>query len=162
MQTYSSTWGSASNYLDMDKIFTVLTVFFAFNFTSPVQYAPTTLGPQHLSGYLNTLPALVASIALTAGLLYAWIKTLRHTQPRQSLFLGLTAWIVVMTLFYIYFNPLEAVLYASQITAPLVFIFAIGIEQLPIAPRIKYTALGIILALLAWNNIAALYGGFAG
>jgi hypothetical protein len=72
---------------------------------------------------------------------------------------GLLSWMVLMTLFYTYFNPREAMLYSSQILLPLTFVLALAFETVRVRAPIKYGVVATACALLALNNCLVLYGG---
>jgi hypothetical protein len=63
-----------------------------------------------------------------------------------------------MVLFYIYFNPHEAILYSSQLLLPLVFLFAAAFDKVQGNPRIKYNVSIAVVVLIAFNNCLTLYG----
>lgn len=153
---YSSQWASPFNLLNPAFIATVFVDFYLFSIASPVGYLPFGLGWQDWPAYwqtpLGALLALLVPATLGAGLVIAF-------QRRNSFDLALLAWVGVMTLFYIYFNPLEAMLYASLILAPLMIVLSRTMQNLPIPAKFRR---GIVLALvlaLAVNNLSALLAG---
>ena len=69
--------------------------------------------------------------------------------------LGLIAWVVTMTAFYIYFNPDGVMLYAVQVA--FVPLFLAAREFAGITSTFKYVCLAGFLVLMILRNVSALY-----
>lgn len=155
---YSSSWASPLNWLNPHYAATVLVDFFVFSIATPVPYLPFALGwldwPRYWHTPLGALLSLLVPVAVLGGLVVALRK-------KQAFDLAVLAWVGVMTAFYIYFNPLEAMLYASQILAALVIVLAGAFQQAPGTPRVRRAILLAFVLALAVHNVPALWAGLA-
>lgn len=156
---YASQWASPANLVNAHYIATVVENFFLFSIASPVRHLPFSLGWQDWSAYWQTPTGALLSLAVPAALAAGLAVTFGERKPFQ---LSVLAWVGVMTVFYTYFNPLEAMLYASQVLAPLVIVLAPAFERLPLHPRLKMGLLAVFVMVLAANNLPALYAGLPG
>lgn len=149
---YSNQWASWRNLFSFDRIGTVLTNFYLFGVVSPVKYLPAILGWQALIGYVSSV---LAGAAASLWALLLFVNFCGCGAFNRALWV----WMAGITLFYIYFNPVEAMLYASQIMLPLMLVTADGWGRLGIPAR---WGVGLLLLLLAVNNCLALYTGVPG
>lgn len=156
---YSSQWASSLNLLNPGYVGTVLVDFFLFSIASPVQHLPFGLGWQNWPAYWQTPSGALLGLLVPAVL---GIGLITACQKRNPFDLALLAWVGVMTLFYIYFNPLEAMLYASQILAPLMIVLSRAFQSLPVLARVRRGILMLLVMALAWQNLAALWAGPVG
>lgn len=155
---YASSWASVGNLLDMGSVATVMIDFFFFSVLSPTGQLPSTLGWQDLPGYWRSPLGTVLFALLVSYICYGLFAAIKH-QKSHPLAGGLLSWVLVMSVFHIYFNPQEAMLYSTQILLPLTFILALAFETIRVRARIKYGVMATACALLALNNCLALYAG---
>ena len=155
---YASTWVSIRNLLDMGSVATVIIDFFFYSVLSPTGQLPSSLGWQDLSGYWRSPLGTVLFPLLASFICYGLFAAIKHHKS-HPLAGSLLSWMLLMTLFYTYFNPREAILYSSQILVPLSFILALAFETIRVRVRIKYGVMATGCALLALNNCLSLYGG---
>jgi hypothetical protein len=157
-QSYSSRWASLTNFLHVNNYATVFANFFLFAVVSPGGYLPAVLGPQDVAGYFSSFFRTLLICMWVGGLIYAIVITAR-AKVDKWLYVGLYAWILVMTLFYVYFNPKEALLYSSQTLFPLLFLFTQGFDLRSKFAKFQLLWLIIFCILLIINNGLAFYPG---
>lgn len=155
---YSGAWASPLNWLNPHYAATVLVDFFVFSIATPVPYLPFALGWQDWPRYWHTPLGALLSLSVPVAVLGGLGVALRK---RQAFDLAVLAWVGVMTAFYIYFNPLEAMLYASQILAALVIVLAGAFQQAPWTPRVRRAILLAFVVVLAVHNVPVLWAGLA-
>ena len=155
---YASKWASVGNLLDMGSVATVIVDFFFYSVLSPTGQLPGTLGWHDFSGYWHSPLGIVLFPLLASYICYGLFAAIKH-QKSHPLAGGLLSWVLVMSVFHIYFNPQEAMLYSTQILLPLTFILALAFETIRVRARIKYGVMATACALLALNNCLALYTG---
>ena len=153
---YASSWSSIGNLLDTGSVATVVVDFFFYSVLSPTRQLPSSLGWQSLSGYWSSPLGAVLFPLLAIYICYGLFAAIKHHKS-HPLVGGLLSWVVLMTLFYTYFNPREAMLYSSQILLPLTFVLALAFETVRVRARTKYGVLATACALLALNNCLTLY-----
>ncbi len=156
---YSSQWASPLNLLNPAYVATVFVDFFLFAIASPVNYLPFGLSWQDWPAYwqtpLGALLGLLVPATLSTGLVTAFCK-------RNPFDMALLAWVGVMTLFYIYFNPLEAMLYGSQILAPLMIVLSRAFKNLPVHVKLRRSVLLVLVVTMCINNLSALLANVPG
>jgi hypothetical protein len=155
---YTSSWASIGNLLDIGSVASVVVDFFFYSVLSPTRHPHGTWGWQGLSGYWSSPLGAVLFPLLAIYICYGIFAAIKHHKS-HPLAGSLLAWMVLMTLFYTYFNPREAMLYSSQILLPLTFVLALAFETVRVRERIKYGVVATACALLALNNCLVLYGG---
>lgn len=138
------------------SVASVVVDFFFCSVLSPARQLHSSLGWQDLSGYWSSPLGAVLFPLLASYICYGLFAAIKHhkSHPLAS---SLFSWMFLMTLFYIYFNPQEAMLYSSQILLPLTFILALAFETIRVRARIKYGVVATACALLALNNCLSLY-----
>ncbi|MEJ5226134.1 MAG: hypothetical protein WHV44_16860, partial [Anaerolineales bacterium] len=119
---------------------------------------PFALGWQDWPRYWHTPLGALLSLSVPVAVLGGLTAALRK---RQAFDLAVLAWVGVMTAFYIYFNPLEAMLYASQILAALVIVLAGAFQQTPGKPGVRRAILLSFVLALAVHNVPVLWTGLA-
>jgi hypothetical protein len=65
----------------------------------------------------------------------------------------------VITAFYIYFNPPDAMLYSIQLRPALFVLVALGALSLPGSPRAAVFALAVVVGLLGARNLPVVLTG---
>ncbi|MBW1697266.1 MAG: hypothetical protein JRH18_00735 [Deltaproteobacteria bacterium] len=127
-QKLVSRWASFSNYFDPVKWFNVGISFFIFGAISPLQELERSIRLEHALAYFHSpIKAVIVSI-FTA--LVAYSLTTAARRRTDMLLLASVTWIVVLYLFYVYFNPNEAFLYSPQIQVPFILILATGFDEI--------------------------------
>jgi hypothetical protein len=154
--SYSERWATLSHFLQIKNIGNVLVNFFYFAVISPVDSLPKTLHWQDGAGYFSAVLRIVLVVFWTVWLAYV-IYSLVKTRTVSMLHRAISAWIIAMTVFYIYFNPNEATLYSSQTILPIMLISADSFESMEFPQRFKISMLLTYCVLLAINNGIAFY-----
>jgi hypothetical protein len=147
-------WASLSHLLEPESIGLVLSNFFAYAVVSPVEKLRTYLVLSHAGGYFDSWLKGTLILVYAGFFVYVVVASWRK---RDSLVLALSVWIAILVIFYLYFNPLESMLYAPQILFPLTMIFAVRFREIGGQPGLKNACLLIFTLLLAWNNFSTLY-----
>ena len=155
---YAKKWASIGNLLDMGSVATVIVDFFFYSVLSPTGQLPRRLAWQDLSGYWHSWLGTLLFPLLASYICYGLFAAIKHHKS-HPLGGSLLSWMLLMLLFYIYFNPRDAMLYSSQILLPLTFILALAFETIRVRAPIKYGVMGTACALLALNNCLTLYAG---
>jgi hypothetical protein len=158
-RTYSSNWASLNNLLDLRILANVIVSFCFYSILSPVSHLPATLELQNISGYFQSPLGLVLFPIIVFGIFYGFLIAIIKNSKYQRLTVSLLPWILLMILFYTYFDPKDAILFSSQILLPILIILANTFETIRIKPSIKYYATLIVCALLAVNNFLCFYSG---
>jgi len=158
MKNYASDWASITNFLSARNYANVFLNFLLFAFISPVDYLPDTLSWQDGIGYFSTYLGIILFVFWGSWLLYS-AYYLVISQKIDKIDMALIAWVGVMMLFYVYFNPNEACLYASQTVLPILLICSKIFDNSLKSSKSKLYILVIFCLLLAINNGIAIYNG---
>lgn len=123
---YSQKYTSLSHFVEGEKIAGLLASVFAFAFVAPFDH-PT---PAHTAGDLALLfqsvpraGALLVTLALMVGAAIILVR-----QPDRRMAAGLVVAFASMLIFYIYFNPMEAMLYVSQTSLIMLVLLALAFK----------------------------------
>jgi len=156
---YSEKHASLANFIDPEKIMTVIINFFFFSILSPVSHLPNQLGLRDLIAFLQSPIGILLFLFIFSIICFGIYFVLTQKSDNQRLLTSTLVWILIMVLFYIYFNPQEAILYSSQILLPLILIIANTFKVYKISPRLKYSLMILLFVILAIYNTLALYSG---
>jgi len=154
---YTNQWASLNNLLEVDKYAMVGAGFLLYSVVTPLTSLTKVVTLDELAGYLSDPLALVTLVAYVAFVILASGRAIRES---DRLVIPVLAWTGVMLLFFIYFNPGEALLYSSQILFPLVLLAARGLAVTSLSDRFKTGLIAGFAFLLALNNIPVLYSPF--
>jgi hypothetical protein len=150
---YTRQWASFAHLVDPGKIAFVLVSFFVVSFLSPLEQSAAAFA---LADYLNFVaePRLLLTVAVYGALMFTAARAAVGTRDR--LFPAVLAWLVVMLVFYTFFNPAEAPLYAGQAVFPLAVLLARGLQ----ASRLGWPGTALVAAfagLVALQNLPVLH-----
>jgi hypothetical protein len=148
---YLHKYASFENYLNLEKVGTVIAGFLFYSFLSPIDMLVDNVPVSFFLNYFSSLSKITLLMMYIVMLVYgiqAWRDKKEIGEP-----LGI--WCLLMMCFYIYFNPLEAILYSSQLTFPIILFISWTFVRIP--GKIKYYGLGIFTILLIVQNFGALY-----
>ena len=151
---YTNKWASLNNLLDVEKYAMVVTGFLLYSVVSPLTSLTKVVTLNDITGYFSdplTLVTLIAYISIVV------MASGRAIWESDRLALPIIAWTGVMLLFFVYFNPAEALLYSSQILFPLILLAARGLVVLSLPENYKAGLVACFAILLALNNIPVLY-----
>jgi len=156
---YANYFASINNLMDLKLITDVFSNFYFFSILSPHYYLTSSLELVDWLGYGNSFIGIVSIFMIGSFLIYGvYILFARKNQKDafpQSLFL----WSVLLTLFYTYFNPHEAILYSSQILFPMVIVYLNAFKTLDWRLPIKYAIFSCFLLIVTYINVTALLNG---
>jgi hypothetical protein len=151
---YVGHYGAAGRWLEPRKYLDVLGCFFLFAVASPMAAAKS-LTAAAAAGYLGDrlgmaggLAALVLALAAIASLCD------RHA----VLAVPLMAWTLALCLFYVFFEPIHAMLYAVQAQPALAIMATLGLAPALRRGPVRAALAALILVLLAGNLSAPTLG----
>ena len=110
--SFSNSWATFANFFKPHVLADYASISAFFAWASPYSEAMCRYIVQDLPELIKRTPANLA-MAATAGLLSYAILRLRRN-PMRSILPGILAAIGTLLVFYIYFNPIEAILYSCQ------------------------------------------------
>jgi hypothetical protein len=152
---YAGAYGTASRWLLASKYLDVLSCFFLFAVASPLGDAQSlTAGAAagYLGGVLGALGALAALSLAGAALAGLAGRHARITLP-------LVAWSLALCLFYVFFKPIHAMVYAVQAQPALAIMATLGLAPaLRRGPAPRAALAGLVLILLVANLSAPSLG----
>ncbi len=156
-EKYSATWASFSHFLNIQHATKVFLSFFFYSIISPVRRSSFAMFRSS-----SNIPCFLAYFDSITGtlLLFIYCSLLFYSiyyviKKKNHIIISLWLWISLMLLFYIYFNPQEAMLYSCQIMFPLAVIFTIAFNEMKF--KYKRFVFYIFLLLLIINNMFSLY-----
>ncbi len=166
---YADKWASLDNLTHITCHANVLLSFFVYSIISPLLHLSSSIGLQNFKDYIHPLikiPIITLFLGYTVyaiqktcrGLYLDMYNTIRQSSPGHfnhpaPAFL---VWLLIMLLFYTYFNPQEAFLYSTQVLGPFVFILFVQYETL--SWKWKHTVLVVFIICTAFFNIRCFYG----
>jgi hypothetical protein len=150
---FGEKYASLTHFVNLNAIINVFGSFLLCSIIGP---------PKRLSDYLNFVEEfpryfhsitgsflILMCIFIFFLLFYFIIKERDLIQDCSILF------IFLMIIFYLYFNPIEAILYSSQVLFPLTLIFSYVTSKIEL--NNKHMILIILIIILFINNIIILY-----
>lgn len=156
---YSSRYASLTNFLNHEKVLSVLSDFYYFSILSPHSCLTARLGLSDWHSYIHFPLKLCFIILLTIFMIYTIYTIFKKNNENRTFLVAILVWMVILTMFYIYFNPNEAMLYSSQVLFPMVILFSQSFERIKIKSMYKYLLLGILFSFMAYTNILTYYNG---
>jgi hypothetical protein len=154
---YAHDWASLTNFLDPPMIALALVQMLPFSVASPVDEARVLYHLADAAGYLSNPAAIPAIAALLAGLAVSMRWLVHGASPLDRC---LATWAAVVILFYIWFNPVEAILYGLQLLPPLILLALRALQ-----PMVKRGMMALLLALvvasMAVSNLPAIFNTVA-
>jgi len=142
---------SLSNFLRIYNYLNVIFSFILYAVVSPQGTVKDVIGVPDVKNYF-TSPLRLGLILTYLSFLAVSLKN--AFTGRHALIAGLLAWMLCMILFYVYFNPGEAMLYSSQTLLPLLLTMGVAFEN--ITYRYKYRVAVSFAVLLFINNCVSL------
>ncbi len=149
---FSTRWASLFNYLDPSYWINVVFSFFFFSILSPLEELERSIGVKDVPGYFRNpvTTALFLFFCIYLGYMVVVVKR----QAKDQIVTSALAWLFALSLFYVYFNPGEALLYSCQALAPLILIMARVFQEI----SFKWKDVPLILYIMgvAYSNLACL------
>jgi hypothetical protein len=151
-QEYAREWANPRHFHEPAAIAAALCGLLGFGIVSPYDALQPSMSLADAAAYSGSLPRMLALLMYVAYLVTGCLAARRRDPVRLT---SLMAWTVSMVLFYIYFNPAEAILYSPQLTGIVTLILLAAHE------RFNGTTLGVVtpifVLLVAWTNLYPLF-----
>lgn len=145
---YLGRYSNPANFTDGATLANYLASVFVFSFVAPLEYLQCRYVSSELVGLISRPAALAGYLATVSIVIYGIARALRGSRQREAF--GLLAAVASILIFYLYFNPDEALLYSPQWLLALI---------LAAAPNFRGAALwaGAAAALSLSVNLPALH-----
>jgi len=144
---YVGKFSSLRNFGSFQAVSTVFASFTLFTLIAPVRRL-TLLLPVSEFWRLFQSARGVTLLAIYSGTV---VSGLRFWRKRLAFEYRAAIWCAVLLVFYIYFNPREAILYSTQVLFPIVLFLALTSERVP--RPLARVMMATFLLLLAVNNL---------
>lgn len=153
-QKLASKWATIENFFEPANWLNVGVSFFMYAVISPLDELERSIGLKDFSGYFQS-PIKILIFAVF--IFYLGFAVIRLAQRGvDGLVLTAAAWLVVLSIFHLYFNPSEALLYSCQAMGP--FMLILGRVFNDITWKYKALALGMFSIGLCYVNFKCLMG----
>lgn len=153
-QKLANKWATIGNFFEPTNWLNVGVSFFVYAVISPLDELERSIGLKDFSGYFQS-PA--RTLIFTVFILYLVFTIIRLARRGVGdLVLTAAAWLGVLSVFHLYFNPREALLYSSQALGP--FMLILGRVFVDISWKWKGLVLGIFSIGLGYINFKCLMG----
>ncbi len=153
-QKFGAQYTSSERFLEWRAGASVLLSFLWYSIVLPIDARVTKASVNYGAGYFEFPDHMIFLVIYTVFMLAVLVRAACEKNPLVIAFSG---WMGVMTLFYLYFNPPEALLYSPQILFPLTLVLAQGFAKITPIRKWKYYMLGLCSLYLATHNIHVLY-----
>lgn len=157
--SYANRYASLNNYLDIKSISNVFSNFYFFSILSPHHYLSASLELNDWLGYGDSFLTIIVIILIGIFLLYGIFVLVTNKSKNREFVLTLFLWTVLLALFYVYFNPKEAILYSSQVLLPLLIIFIHAFKTIKWKLPLKYAIFIFCLLVITHTNVTAFLNG---
>lgn len=151
---YAKKWASFSNLIHPIEYVKVFTSFFIYGIITPLHKLSSSIGLNDFTGYFSTPLKLPFAATFIGFTIYAGWNIVRKI-IKDPLVLSLLAWLGIVCLFYVYFNPRESFLYATQVLGPFMILLMKEFDILEW--RWKNIAFAVFVTGTAYFNIACFY-----
>lgn len=153
-QKLANKWAAFGNFFNPVNWLNVGVSFFIYAVLSPLDELKRSIGLDDFSGYFQT-PVKVLILGVFIGfLLFAILRLARR--GGGDVVLAAAAWLGVLSIFHLYFNPREALLYSCQALGPLTLI--LGKVFADLSWKWKGSAAGIFTIGLGYVNFKCFMG----
>lgn len=116
---YLGRYANAGNFIDAATVGNYVSAVAVFSFVAPLEFIQCRFVASHLVDLVSRPLALAAYVGTVSLVIIGVVRSLRTS--RRNEVLGLLAAIASILVFYLYFNPDEALLYSPQWLLPLFF-----------------------------------------
>ena len=153
-QKLADKWAAVANFLEPMNWLNVGVSFFVYAVVSPLDELKRSIGLDDFSGYFQS-PVKASVFAIFVGfLLYAIFRLKRRGV--DDIVLATAAWLAALSIFHLYFNPHEALLYSCQALGP--FMLILGRIFADISWKWKDLAAAIFTIGLGYVNFKCFMG----
>jgi len=153
-QKLANEWATIANFLEPASWLNVGVSFFMYAVISPLDELERSIGLKDFGGYFQSPARILIFSTFIIYLLFTIIRLARR--GACDLVLTAAAWLGVLSVFHLYFNPREALLYSCQALGP--FMLILGRVFADITWKWKALALGIFSIGLGYINFKCLMG----
>jgi hypothetical protein len=151
--TYATHWASIRNFADPGLWSGVLADFFFFSIATPIADVPKTMGANLIVGYFESPIGTLLFLLILAASMFC----LRGIATKSNaLIRGLALWMGLFTVFHVYFNPTEAILYSCHILLPMVLVCFLSLKEHIGTDLRSHLAIVPVVLLLFINNYGAI------
>jgi hypothetical protein len=148
---YTARYAAADRLLEPSAYADVSAVFYAFAVAAPKPAVPgRSQKAETLKQYLAGPGGLIGLAAVVVVVALALFAAFGH---HWQLALPILAFLALITAFYVYFNPPDAMLYSVQLRPALFVLIMLGALSLPGSPRTAILALAAVATLLGARNL---------
>lgn len=149
---YLSRWASLANFLDVTHITQVATHFFLYAILGPGSALKRNYSLADTSSYFTSPLGVLAAF----GYLLMFLLLARHlARSKDPVEQAVSCWILLITAFFVYFNPKEAILYSPQVLPFICVLLAAALSR--VKQRRVMLAFGIAtVCALGANNLVTL------
>lgn len=153
-QKLANKWATIANFLEPMNWLNVGVSFFVYAVISPLNELERSIGLKDFSGYFQSPARSLVFAIFILYLLFAIMRLIRRGV--DEVVLTAAAWLGVLSIFHLYFNPREALLYSCQALGP--FMLILGHVFADISWKWKGIILGIFSIGLGYVNFKCLMG----
>lgn len=153
-QKLAGQWATIANFLEPANWLNVGVSFFVYAVISPLDELQRSIGLKDFSGYFQAPARTLLFVVFTFYLAFAMIRLARRGVGDAALLAA--AWLAALSVFHLYFNPREALLYSCQALGP--FMLILGQVFADISWKWKGLVLGIFTVALGYANFKCLMG----
>ena len=146
-------YSSVLNLLNVYDISNVLITFLLYSVVSPVSELSNVMSLENYAGYF-TLPKFPIIVTYVSFFGFAIV---RYFKNRSDFIESLAVWMLILTIFHIYYLPDQVMLWSAQFLLPMMLFFYhtfIGVGS-----RYKYVFVFLFAVSMMLNNTITLYGG---
>jgi hypothetical protein len=153
-QKLANKWATLANFLEPMNWLNVGVSFFVYAVISPLDELERSISLIDFSGYFQSPARFLVFVIFTLYLLFTIILLIRRGV--DEVVLTAAAWLGMLSIFHLYFNPREALLYSCQALGP--FMLILGCVYADISWKWKGIILGIFSIGLGYVNFKCLMG----
>jgi hypothetical protein len=153
-QKLANRWATIANFFEPMNWLNVGVSFFIYAVISPLDELERSIGLADFRGYFQSPVRSSVFVIFILYLLLAIFRLIRR--GADEIVLSAAAWLGVLSIFHLYFNPREALLYSCQALGP--FMLILGRVFADISWKWKGVVLGIFSIGLGYVNFKCLMG----
>jgi len=153
-QKLANKWATVANFFEPTNWLNVGVSFFVYAVISPLDELERSIGLKDFSGYFQSPVSTLIIAIFILFLVFTIVQLARRGVG--DLVLTASAWLGVLSIFHLYFNPREALLYSCQALGP--FMLILGQVFADISWKWKGLVLWIFSIGLGYVNFKCLMG----
>jgi hypothetical protein len=153
-QKAAGRWATIANFVEPENWLNIGVSFFVYAVISPLDELERSIGLKNFSGYFQSPVRMLVFVTFLLYLIFVMIQLARRRVADIVFAAG--TWLGVLSIFHLYFNPREALLYSCQALGP--FMLILGWVFADISWKWKHLVLVIFSVGLAYVNFKCLMG----